>query len=209
MHVDTSYGPLERQCIVDSAEQWRSQTRGLADVELEFDYDTHKPLEVARRRLSNRIVRWSSQSPVVVEIEKELTEDQEDPYILLGQVNGKGIRDPWHNPIEMRLVADRLQDPHTCRLTAIHEFGHVFGIPHLPNKTDIMYPSVSYSRSACLKAEDLLAFCFYNDCANVDMKPCPDDPPGTFATVRTVSFGVSEDEPKASYDGSLSLRLAP
>lgn len=186
MHVDTSFSKDEVKCIEDAADLWRTQTHGLADPELVYDYDTKNPLEVARRRLSNRLVRWTSENPVLVEYEKELSEEAGYEVTILGQVNGKGIKDPLHNPIEMRLVADRIPDHHKCVLTAVHEFGHVFGLPHATRRTDIMYPSVDVRRTACLKNDDLLMFCFLNDCGNVKVDPCPDDAPEVFPSVKVV-----------------------
>ncbi len=181
MHVDTAYTPTERVCLEQSAQQWRSHTSELANVQFEYDLDQKNPLSVLRHRLNNRVVRWTSQTPYVKLVE-ELESEPDHPYMLLGQVNGKGIKDPFHMPIEMGLVMDRLQEGlsegsgHRCQLTAIHELGHVFGVPHLPRKGDIMYPSVHDGRTACLKGDDLTVFAQLNGFPGELMKPCPDQP---------------------------------
>ncbi len=180
MHVDTSYTAPERQCLEQSAQQWRDQTSELANVQFEYDYNVKDVLSVLIHKKDNRVVRWTSETPYVKLVE-QLQSQPDAPYILLGQVNGKGILDPYHLPIEMGLVMDRIQDGlaegdgHLCKLTAIHELGHVFGVPHMPFKTDIMYPSVYPPRSACLKNEDLVAFAQLNGLPGDLMKPCPDD----------------------------------
>lgn len=174
MHVDTSYQPAERQCLEQSAEQWRQQTSGLANVSFEYDYNVRDVVSVLTHKLHNRVVRWTSETPYVVLVE-ELESEPDHKYTLLGQVNGKGIQDPFKLPIEMGMVMDRLEDNHMCRLTAIHELGHVFGVPHMPYLTDIMYPSVYTPRSACLKGVDLTAFAQLNGLPGELMKPCQDD----------------------------------
>lgn len=176
MHADTSFTFPERECLEVSAEQWRTQTQGLADISLKYDYNSSDPASVALSKLQDRLVRWTSKNPVLIEYEAELNADK-DPDApaahILGQVNGNGIKDKFHLPVEMRMVMDRLEDPHDCRLTAIHEFGHVLGVPHITTShANIMYPVVEYSRKACLKKDDLLGFCYFNDCGNVQMKAC-------------------------------------
>lgn len=177
MHADKAFTGPERSCINDSADQWRSQTSGLANIHVVYDYESGKVTEVVEQALNHRILRWTSNTPVLVEYEAELNEDlPEGAEVrkILGQVGTKdGIHNEWKLPVEMRLVADRLDDPHVCRLTAIHEFGHVLGVPHIrTTSSNIMWPYIHSSRSACLKKDDLLAFCMLNNCGNVQMKPC-------------------------------------
>ncbi len=190
MHVDTSYTAPERKCLEQSAQQWRDQTSELANVQFEYDYNVKDVLSVLYHKKDNRVVRWISETPYVKLVE-QMQSTPDGPYVLLGQVNGKGILDPYHLPIEMGIVMDRLQDGlaegdgHMCKLTVIHELGHVFGVPHMPYTTDIMYPSVIAERSACLKSVDLVAFAQLNGLPGELMKPCPDD---AFAERDTVPY---------------------
>ncbi len=171
MHVDTAYTKDERLCLEDSAQQWRNQTSGLANVSFEYDLNQKDPVSVLVHRLDHRVVRWTSQTPYVKLLE-EMQSEPDKPYILLGQVNGKGTKDPFGKPIEMGLVSDRLTDPHVCRLTAIHELGHVFGVPHMPGPGSIMYPSIHPSRTACLKRDELTVFAQINGLPGELMRPC-------------------------------------
>ncbi len=171
-HADTSFTEPERQCLEVSAGIWRGQTSGLADIRFKYDFNTHSTKSVLENQLNDRLERWTSDNPEVKKYESDFEEGQ----FLLGFAEGK-ITNTIRTPIEVHLVMDRLRDPHMCQLTAIHEFGHAFGVPHLDNKvTNIMYPSVHPGRTACLKSDDLLAFSILNKVPSNLMIPCPDDP---------------------------------
>ncbi len=173
-HADTGFTAPERTCLEDSAKQWEDQTSGLVQFEYIYDYQTSNPLSVFSNMVNNRVVRWTSNTPLVVEMERQQTEDPAEPYTLLGMVTPSGgIHNSAFKSVEMRLIADRLTDPNICKLTAVHELGHILGLKHIEsNVQNIMYPSVLPTRKACLKKDDLLFFCYLNDCANVEMKPC-------------------------------------
>jgi hypothetical protein len=179
MHVDTSFTMPERQCLEASADQWRYQTSEFADVEFKYDFNSHSVTSVGENFLHDRVVRWTSDNPTVKAIE-EANAEPGSPYMLLGQVNGHHLNDEVRLPIEMRLVADRLGDAHTCRLTAIHELGHVFGLPHMAKATDIMFPAVMLERTECLKKDELTLFSYLDHGTNIEMKPCDDQPDSDF-----------------------------
>lgn len=169
-HADVDFSPTERSCLEASAQQWREQTQGIADVGFVYDYKPKDPKSIVLNLTHNKLIKWSSTTPKVEEVEAI----QEDPsYELLGLTMRSGGLDSYPRlPTTIGLVMDRLQDDHMCRLTVIHELGHAFGIHHMVGNSNIMYPSVDIGRTACLKHDDLLAFCFANDCGNVEMKQC-------------------------------------
>ena len=73
----------------------------------------------------------------------------------------------------MSFVVDRMGDfPSEFKLVCLHEMGHALGLPHVESVQSIMYPSVSPSRTTCLKQADLRAFCDVNDCGTHKMLPC-------------------------------------
>lgn len=174
-HADVRFTTDERKCISESTEQWRSQTAGTADADVVYDYNPGKVSDVIEFKGRDRLVRWTSE-----DTEVKALDGPDHSFYLLGLASGK-ITDPVRLPIEVHLVADRFAtvdgySAQICKLTTIHELGHAFGLPHLGRKTDIMYPSVIYQRSACLKHEDLFAFGILNKVPMGVMKPCPDDP---------------------------------
>lgn len=169
-HVDKDAKPATRECLQFSADKWREQTSGIADVSFEYDYNKHDPKEALAIKAYDRVVMWQSTTEEVVEYEREMSED--GAWKLMGQASGK-VTNTIRMPIEVRLVEDRLGDPNLCRLTVIHEFGHAFGIPHLGKNTDIMFPSVDTRRTVCLKRDDLMAFAFLHQVPFEHMKPCP------------------------------------
>jgi len=62
LHVDRMFTPDERSCIGDSVKQWSDQTSGLVEIQLEYDYNSSKPLEMAFAQTHNHIVRWTSKT---------------------------------------------------------------------------------------------------------------------------------------------------
>ncbi len=190
MHGDVRYNEDQRQCVIDSAKVWEDQTSGVADINIIWDFNSADPVSIHEQSKNHKIIYTTSQTPVVKERDDaaERNRDEDDPpQYLLGFVKPSGgIHNPLQGPVELRLVLDRLSDGHKCRLAAIHELGHVLGVGHIPrNKEDIMYPSIMASRKACLKPDDLLGFCFVNDCGSVAMKPCSDEPTGIIITLPT------------------------
>lgn len=176
LHGDEQYTIAQRKCMEDSADVWRNQTSGVADIQIVWDYNSAIPASIATHKDHNKIVWADSKTPIIVEMES----DYEPGQRLLGLVMPSGgIHNRAKDPVEVRLIMDRMDDQRVCRLTAIHELGHLLGTPHISrNRENIMYPSIMSTRTVCLKPDDLLGFCFVNDCGSVKMKPCSDEPTG-------------------------------
>lgn len=173
-HADKSFSEYERKCLQAGSDQWTEQTSGLADAVYVYDYDSSDATQVARFALFHRVVRWTSDMPIVKFNDALINDGDEDGASqILGQTRSS-TNDAFHRPIEMRLVVDRLSDENMCKQVVVHELGHAFGVPHINYWPAIMYPSADIRRGTCLKKADLLAFCYLNDCGSVKMNPCPD-----------------------------------
>lgn len=178
MHGDTSFSASERSCVESAAAQWAEQTHGVASIKVYWDLDSKSPASILEHKEDKTLVRWTSKTPKVRDQDISSQEDCAETFAnspelketcksvrLLGMVSGF--------PKEMGLVMDRLSDHGFCKQVAMHEFGHVMGLPHLTGSYEnIMFPAADRSRSSCLKEEDLLAFCYLNKCGNVEMSPC-------------------------------------
>jgi len=190
LHGDESFTLTERQeCVQWAADKWYQQTQGLADLQVVWDVDSGDVKSLKAHQSDNRLLKLSSTSPMTVEQDKESYEDCMDglhddgackTIKLMGITSPSGgIKSPVHTVLKQNLtvglVTDRFTDIHVCRLVTLHEFGHVFGIPHQDHITSIMFPSVVEGQSECMKPEDLMAFCYANDCGAVQMKPCKED----------------------------------
>ncbi len=182
-HADVNFSEPERMCLKGAADQWRTQTQGLADMEYVYDYDSKSTRSVVEHQLHHRLGRWTSDMTLVKEIEAYDEKEANlppDSIHLLGIMRTKdGIHNDFGKPVEVDLVADLLTDPRRCQQVAMHEFGHAFGMFHDTSwPPPVMYPHSIQGMSACLKKADLVQFCALNNCGSVEMKPCPDDPFG-------------------------------
>lgn len=179
MHADSSFTNDERAAIIASAEQWRSQTSGLADIGLVFDGDDEAGDVYLRR--------WNSTDQEIVDKDCELSEAAGLPHgmcvaAILGWVTPSGgIHNPWGVRPSMNLIPDRevddvgKLDKSKFMSVVIHEMGHVLGLSHRPEPQAVMYPS-QITVKTCLRQPDLAEFCAVNVCEGYDMHPCEGDP---------------------------------
>lgn len=170
IHCDDEFTYAERTELFDAAKAWSEQTSGLADIKLVFDlhFDSTSELDAHVKAKHNLMVKMQSWMELVVE------EDKASGAHLLGLVSpGGGMHNPLGKAYTVVFVADRLSpDAISLKQVAMHEFGHVLGIPHVYAANAILYPSAFPAKNVCLKQPDLSAFCASNVCGKSVMKPC-------------------------------------
>ena len=170
VHCDTAFTTDERQQLFAAADLWKRQTSGLAEVTLVFDVDFASTSNIQNHvdLQHNMMLQLESWMPAV---------SDEGTAKTLGFVSPSGgIHNPWHKPLTVGFVVDRVApngiSDATLKQIALHEFGHVFGVPHQLAMNAIMFPSAVKTDSVCLKRPDLAAFCQVNDCGTRRMYPC-------------------------------------
>lgn len=164
-HGDVSFTQAERDCLVASALQWQVQTQGLATAKFVWDYDPNNHISKAKHVLDDKVIRWQSSMTEVKDL------DAHAGGTVLGYCSGDVHQDPYP-PVQIVMITDRFRDAHMCRLVAIHELGHAWGMNHIDGQENIMYPSIVLSRKDCLTDADLEEFCAKNDCSGVTLKGC-------------------------------------
>lgn len=167
IHGDVDFTPAEREKLLLAAEVWHVQTDKCAQISIIWDADLTDTEWVKAHKDDNLLGRFTSEAEFVRE------SDDESGAKLLGRVSPSGgIHNPWRKPVRMVLIADRLDARDSWIATAVHEFGHVLGVPHVQAVQGVMFPYYIAHRHQCLKKPDLVAFCQVNECGSKKMHPC-------------------------------------
>ena len=169
LHMDTEFDAGERGSIQFAADTWRKQTSGAADIQLVWDADFSDLMGLGALMESNShiVVRRTSD----MEIVQAEDEDNGCKGCVLGWMNAGGIHGPGHEAIHGAFVVDRMTTGDLAAV-ALHEFGHVLGLSHVPEVQAVMFFAHIPGTSLCLKKRDLVEFCSVNECGEHRMLPC-------------------------------------
>jgi hypothetical protein len=171
MHGDKSFTESERNQIETAAGVWREQTSGQANIRIVWDWskDTTIPKE------EHKIEKLTSLDLEVILTDCYLSEQMDvppcSPMVLAWVEQSGGIHNPEHEPVMLKFIPDRYKSGESFVSVAIHEFGHVLGLPHQNVPQAVMYPSQNAVKT-CLKPSDLASFCQVNECDGRKMYPC-------------------------------------
>lgn len=175
MHGDKNFTADERKAFERVSDTWSRQTDGLAKISFVWDLDPSDTKAMADIPL---IWRLNSESEEVKAEDCDVSERMGLPPglclpVVLAWVSPVGgIHSPEENvPVQMVAIPDRYASMDEMYATILHEAGHVFGLPHLPQyKSAVMYPAEH--GQMCLTQPDLSEFCKANDCTGHTMHPC-------------------------------------
>lgn len=167
VHADVDFTPAERAEIEGATDAWRRQTSGVANITVVYDLDFNSIQSIQDHQNDIVLVRRTSDMSSVrfADIMSECE------GCVLGWTTSGGIHSPdTGGAVDMALIVDRTAG--ILKQVAMHEFGHLLGLPHVGSRQSIMYPAMNRNRSVCLKQADLQAFCQVNVCGNAVMHPC-------------------------------------
>ncbi len=169
MHGDPSFTNQEKKLIEESAMVWYRQTDGLASISFVWDYDPMKHGD------ENVVVKHYSTEEDIVAEDCEISENAGLPRglclpMLLAWVSPSGGIHSGDR-VTLNFIPDRYESKERWVSVAIHEMGHIFGLPHSNFHQAVMWPSNDPAKT-CLKQPDITAFCAANDCSGHKMRPC-------------------------------------
>lgn len=168
LHGDTTFDADERKTVELAAKLWRLQTSNVAVITLVWDVDfaSVSNLQEHVNKHHHTLLKTVSWAEDVRE------QDRPNSFVLAFVYPRGGIHNPWGDAVTMKLVMDRLDDTTRMFQVTVHEFGHVFGVPHLESVQSVMFPAYFPGKTSCLKRHDLVAFCNVNECGSAQMFPC-------------------------------------
>lgn len=173
-HGDVNFSQPQRECIAAATEQWLYQTDGIASIDVVYDFDYRSELSRKEHLFHNRLVNWNGSMEEVQAADSRACGGIPDAWEAGCGIMGQTEYDVqhWPIPVEVRLVTDRFRDQGTCKSTAMHEFGHGFGMEHTKDKHDVMYWAIQHPPNTCFSTGDLIEFCAHNDCGPFIPKGC-------------------------------------
>lgn len=148
---DLDFLPEERVAIEQAAATLAHATAGAVRIRIVWDLDW----QTIQGNERNLILRLESYYPLVQDADPE------------GNMLGATVPSRGH----VFLISDRIADREADLATvALHEFGHLLGLPHLDVPGALMRPV--YAGKSCLSRTDLAAMCQLHHCDVARTNPC-------------------------------------
>lgn len=128
LHADTAFTARGREILVEAADKWRAASEGRVQITVVFDLDADSMLSLQEHRDDSIIVGALSSFPAIATLDAQLGRPGVTP--VAATVLGRTTL--------VIFIIDRISGPEEFLSDAMHEFGHVFGLPDIPTAGDVM-----------------------------------------------------------------------
>ena len=159
-HADVDFNAEQMRRLEIAAETWNYYSNGISDLTVTQDLDTRNKLDMARKCVSGCLIHGDSADADFVMMDSE-----HHDRLTLGVTTGI-----MHQTVKFAM--DRLGNLEDLQEVALHEFGHTFGMAHIPDKTAIMYQWHMVPGTKCPKQSDMFEFCRAKDCSIIQVQWC-------------------------------------
>lgn len=132
VHADVDFNRLGRASLVQAAEAWRKLTKGRVHINVIFDldFDLISNLKAHRDAKDTLLVGVLSEYPIVNEIDRATNRGNRATTLAVTA----GLE---YGATGIFLIMDRIRVDAFLSV-AIHEFGHLAGLPDLPSHGSVM-----------------------------------------------------------------------
>lgn len=132
VHADVDFNAKGRAALVQAAESWRKLTKGRVRINVIFDldFDSIANLKAHRDAKDTILVGVLSEYPIVAEIDAATNRGNGSTTLAVTAHLEYGARGIF-------LIMDRIREDAFLSV-AIHEFGHLAGLPDLPTHGSVM-----------------------------------------------------------------------
>lgn len=156
-HIESGFTDAQINALRTAFDDiWARYSLGYVQGDIRQDLNLADPVDTAEKCMEGCIMFEQSSSLSVRAM------DQMKRGQILGWVTG---------PV-MYLVEDRLTDPDDFYEVAAHEFGHTFGMDHVPDESAVMFRYHSNPGARCPTKADMQEFCYHLGCELDEVSWC-------------------------------------